>query len=50
MKMIKVLYDCEEDKAEVLTLEQFAEKFNRNEVSAFADLIVIIEDNTTQED
>lgn len=46
MKMIKILYDCEEDNSEVLTLEQFAKKFNENSVNAFTDFIVIVEDNT----
>lgn len=39
MIKIKVLYDCDEENSKVLTIEQFVDKFNKEEINSSTDFI-----------
>lgn len=41
---IAVLYDYEENKKEVLSIEEFVKKFNRAEINSATDFIELIKE------
>ena len=41
---IKVNYDCEEDNAEIMTIEAFVNKFNKEEINSSTDMIELIKE------
>ena len=39
---IKVIYDCDEETTEVMTLETFVDKFNNEEINSATDTIELV--------